>query len=150
MNEFSSFQNLRQRISTLCLVAAVVSSCLPLSGCGGGESGPERYQVSGSVTFNGSPVPYGNVQFQPDLGKGNSGPAGYATIIDGKYSTADGGKGVVPGPHQVIIIGMKGPPQEVTDPDLPVENSLFPQHQQTEDFKKEDTTLNPDVPTIAP
>lgn len=143
---YASFRKNRGH-SGLC--AGLVSLALVFAGCGG-ETGPKRYHVSGNVTFNGTPVPYGSIQFQPDLSKGNSGPAGYATILNGKYSTADGGKGMVAGPHQVIIIGQKGPPQEVTNPDEPVHNDLFPQHTQMEDFKKEETVLNIDVPTIAP
>lgn len=115
-----------------------------LSGCGSGTDGPTRYDISGLVTYDNQPVPYGTVQFLPDSSKSNQGPAGYATIVDGKFDTKKGGKGVVGGPHQVVIMGMKHAPVEGTpNPDTPVEsNELFPQYVTTEDFRKEATTLN--------
>jgi len=149
MPESCWFSNPTRSMSHSVLWAGLMSLVLVFAGCGGGEVGPRRYEVSGTVSFGGAPVPYGSIQFQPDLSKGNSGPIGYATIVNGQYSTANGGKGMVPGPNLVIVIGQKGPPQEVSNPDEPVHNSLFPQHTQAEEFKKENTTLNIDVPTIA-
>ena len=55
-----------------------------LLGCSG-EDGPQRYRVSGTVTFKGAPVPIGVIQFPPDATQGNSGPPAFADIKDGKY-----------------------------------------------------------------
>jgi hypothetical protein len=78
-------------------------------GCGGDRSGPERFEVSGRVTFGGEPIPKGVIIFSPDAGQGNSGPQGTARINDGSYSTGGtGGKGVTGGPHVVRIIGTDG------------------------------------------
>jgi hypothetical protein len=41
----------------LCLLA------LPVAGCG--PSGPETYPVSGTVTWNGGPLPEGHIVFDP-------------------------------------------------------------------------------------
>lgn len=78
-----------------------------LAGCGG-DGGPGRYDVSGTVTYNGQPVPEGVIQFRPDSSKKNNGPAVNANIVDGKYDTSDSGKGTVGGPHIVIIRGYDG------------------------------------------
>src|SRR5437899_12941205 len=58
-----------------------------LMGCSG-KQGPQRYRVSGTVTFDGKPVPHGEILFSPDSAQGNSGPQGIAIIQDGKYDTA--------------------------------------------------------------
>ncbi len=102
-------------------------------GCGRGDSGPPRFDVRGTVTHDSIPVPYGSIRFVPDAFKGNDGPMGYATIIDGKFDTAANGKGVVQeGPYEVLIAGFRGPRQESANPDEVVpDNSLFPEFRTT-------------------
>jgi hypothetical protein len=79
-----------------------------LAGCGG-ESGPKRNRVSGSATFDGKPIPYGEVLFTPDDAKKNSGAQGIAPIRDGKFDTsASGGKGYGGGPAVVRVTGLTG------------------------------------------
>src|SRR3954447_10861772 len=76
-----------------------------LVGCGG-----ERvYHVSGTVTYQGKPVPVGNIVFEPDPSAGNKGPAAFAKIKDGHYDTSLGdARGTVGGPHLVRIQGRDG------------------------------------------
>lgn len=50
-------------------------------GCGG--SGPQKYKVSGTVTFDGANVKEGRILFVPKDGKG---PADGGEIVDGKYT----------------------------------------------------------------
>lgn len=95
------------RFGGLALVAAVGL----VIGCG--EAGPDRYDVSGKVTFQGQPVPAGQIVFEPDPTAGGRGPAGYAQIDDGQYSTRSSGKGPVAGPHIARITGLSAKP---TDP----------------------------------
>ena len=66
-----------------------------------------RTALSGKVTFDGKPVPYGLIYFTPDTTRGNQGPQGHAEIIDGQYRTDDGdaGVGTVTGPLVVQISG---------------------------------------------
>jgi hypothetical protein len=59
----------------------IMGLTLPLVGCGDGK--PPKYSLSGTVTFEGKPVPEGSIMFQaadkrtaPDT----------AQIVDGKYS----------------------------------------------------------------
>lgn len=41
---------------------------LGLVGCGSGETGPELFTVKGTVTFDGSPVDEGRIQFRQTVG----------------------------------------------------------------------------------
>ncbi|MFM1904584.1 MAG: hypothetical protein RLZZ440_2484 [Planctomycetota bacterium] len=85
------------RIALVC--AAVIAI-----GCG--SSGPVRYDVSGTVTFDGQPVPVGTITFVPV--SGNTGPGGSAGIEGGRFDTAATGKGPTGGPHVAIITGFDG------------------------------------------
>lgn len=68
------------RRSVILLLICVLTGCL-------GDPGPKRYRVSGEITFDGKPVPHGEIVFTPDSGKGNSGPQGIAIIQDGLFDT---------------------------------------------------------------
>jgi hypothetical protein len=88
------------------ILAGVVAFGVVL-GCG--EDGPKRFRVSGKATFNGEPIPYGDVLFTPDDAKKNSGPQGIANIRDGKFDTsAAGGKGYGGGPAVIRVTGLSG------------------------------------------
>jgi len=54
-----------------------------LAGCGSGETGPELYTVKGTVTFDGSPVDEGRIQFRHTEGDQK---AYSADIKAGSYS----------------------------------------------------------------
>lgn len=89
-------------------VVAGLLACAAVAGCG--DDGPKRYRVSGDVTIDGQPVPFGEVIFTPDAAKMHSGPQGIAPIKDGKYDTAlPGGMGAGGGPTVVRVNGMSGP-----------------------------------------
>jgi len=105
---------------------------LVLAGCGSGVS---RYDLQGSVTYQGKPVPAGEVTFSPDTSKGNSGPGAFARIKDGKYQTEDD-MGIVGGPHVVRILGLDGKAVGESTYGLP----LFPEYTTHVDFPKEDST----------
>lgn len=131
------------------ILAALLAWGLP--GCG--SEAPDTYHVSGNVMFDGKPVPAGLIRFTPDSSKGNSGPAGYARIQDGKYDTsASGGKGHVSGPMIVQIDGSDSEPAETptdesgVEPDIEV---LFSTWQTTADLPKEDATQDFQVPAEA-
>ncbi len=116
-------------------------------GCGAGASGPVRYDLSGKATYDSKPIPYGTIQFVPDEKQGNPGPAAYAEIVNGEYSTKGGGLGVIGGPHVIRITGKSGRPEERQDSDAKMPNqNLFPEYTTTFDLPKENGTLNLDVP----
>lgn len=78
------------------LVAAVV-------GCGGTPGN----RVSGTVTFDGRPVPAGKVYFRPDADTGGTGATGFADIVDGRYDTGlTGARNVGTGPMVVMVEGI--------------------------------------------
>jgi hypothetical protein len=99
-----SFLQIRSRLAACSVFAALTSLMLTsLVGCGGGsDEGPQRFDVSGSVKFDGQPVPTGMIYFDP--AEGNSGPQGFAAIVDGEFDTSSG-KGTVGGAHTARIEG---------------------------------------------
>jgi len=110
-----------------------VPACLPLlavlAGCGG-DDGPPRFDLSGTVTYDGRPVPAGYLVFEPEAAAGNSGPGSQADIRDGKYRTPPG-QGTIGGPHVVSIFGFDGipyqPDEDVDGPPMvnPMGKPLF-------------------------
>lgn len=70
--------NERPFMIIVCVVIALL-----LTGCG--RSGPAKYPVSGTITFNGAPLPDGSIVFMP-VGQHESADAG--TIHAGKFSFA--------------------------------------------------------------
>lgn len=120
-------------------VACLGAACFNTFGCGG-DSGPRRYQVSGTVTFNGGPVPTGTVTFEPDVAQGNRGPAGYADIVNGRYTTH---RGAVGGPHVVKILGAKATTVETED------TELFPAYRTTHDLPRKNCVVDFEVPASA-
>jgi hypothetical protein len=54
-----------------------------LAGCGGVDDAPATVTVMGEVTFDGQPLPTGEIIFRPTDGNGR---ADAAPIKDGKYS----------------------------------------------------------------
>jgi len=120
--------------SSACLLLA----CLAIpanTGCGGGQDGPPRFDIAGTVTHKGTPVPQGFIQFLPNSSQGNSGPAGSASIVDGRFDTASSGSGTVGGPHTIVISGFDG--KADTDNELPFGRPLFPDHKSELDLPKQ-------------
>ena len=70
------------------------------SGCGG-DSGPELFDVTGTVTLNGKPLPNAEVTFQPKEGA----PSFARTDDEGKYELkySRDRYGALPGSHEVSI-----------------------------------------------
>lgn len=115
-------------------------------GCGGTD-GPARYDVSGSVTFDGKPVPAGVILFTPDGAKNNRGPTGFAKIKDGKYDTRDEGRGTIGGPHIVAVSGFDGHP--LPQAELPDGKPLFSDYTLEVDLPQAVVTQDVAVPASA-
>lgn len=64
------------------------------------ENGLEKVVLHGKVSYDGKPLPTGQIRFIPL--EGTHGPKSGAVIIDGQY-TADGKGGVPIGNHRVEI-----------------------------------------------
>jgi len=121
---------------TLFVLAGVVPLIGLLSGCSSG-----RYDVSGTVTWQGKPVPIGLVVIEPDPDKGNTGPQTQGLIQDGHYQTASG-RGAVPGPVIVSVHGQDGIPV----PNMPAGKLLFREYQFRTELPARSSTLDIEVP----
>jgi hypothetical protein len=103
------------------------------AGCGG----PELYDVSGTVTYDGKSLPAGVIYFDPDVLKNNKSSQGYAVIKDGAYDTAaKGGKPVVGGSYLARIEGFDGKPGK----ELPMGKSLFTNFQKAIELPRATST----------
>tara|TARA_R110002095_G_scaffold204266_1_gene186855 strand:+ start:9101 stop:9526 length:426 start_codon:yes stop_codon:yes gene_type:complete len=129
----------------LTLFATLFLSLSVFSGCGSSDDGPERYDVTGSITYKGAPLESGRITFVPDSEKGNQGPVGYAMVEAGKYDTrAPGGKGTISGAIQILITGDNLALSETGE----IQPPLFVDHKETADIDPQQalTTLDFDVP----
>ena len=112
------------------------------------SDGPERFNLSGQVTFDGKPIPAGQIRFSPDVDRGNQGPATIAKIKNGQYSTPTE-RGVIGGPTIVRIAGFDGVPIVEGVETLPEGTALFKPYQIEVDLQKQSGTENFDVPKSA-
>jgi hypothetical protein len=104
-------------------------------GCGPSEE--KLHRVSGTVNFGGKPIPKGRISFDPTT----DGPMGFASIVDGKYDTAEGG-GIRGGKYNIRVNGFDGIP----GPDAPAGQALFPEFTGTAELPAEDSTYDLDIP----
>jgi hypothetical protein len=105
------------------------------------QGGPVRYEVKGTVLYDGKPVPAGEVALDPDGSQGTKGPGSIAQIKDGRYQT-EPQKGVVGGPYIVRIAGFDGVPVG----DSSVGTGIFPPYQTKAEFPKRATSQDFHVP----
>ena len=112
-----------------------------LAGCGGDKV----HHLSGTVSFQGKPVPAGHIVFEPDADAGNAGSPAFAKIKDGRYDTRLEGQGTIGGPHSVVIHGRDGIPRGELLNGLP----LFQDYSTTADLPDVEGTLDFEVPVSA-
>ena len=95
-------------------VFLVLASVLP--GCG--DSGPKKYPVNGTVSYNGRPLPTGTVMFVPEEG----GPPAVSTIgDDGSYRLE-----AVAGRHRVGVTAVPPPPPGANEMNYRPQKPLLP------------------------
>jgi hypothetical protein len=84
--------------SWLVAFAAVALLVAPGSGC---KRNPRVVPVSGTILYNGKPLPFGSVMFQPDKGQAAVGDV----QSDGSFKLSSYGPddGAVPGKHRVSV-----------------------------------------------
>lgn len=83
-------------------IAAIAS--LLIAGCGGGgpDDAPELYGVTGTIKYNGQPVPGAKVMF---LGDGSAPPAVGVTNSSGEFVLSSlAGTGAAAGKHAVVVV----------------------------------------------
>ncbi len=86
------------------LLCVVLASAL-LVGCSNGPA-EDLMKVSGTVTYQGKPVPNVSVTFTPEAGNGSGRPGSAITDASGAFSQArtyTGGDGLIPGSHKVTL-----------------------------------------------
>ncbi|MBI1347214.1 hypothetical protein GC163_13100 [bacterium] len=77
------FSTLKVRKSALCFGILCSTVTAGVLGCGSAPTGPKMVPVSGTVSFDGAPVPEGRIQFRKTDGDGRA----FATDIkEGSYS----------------------------------------------------------------
>lgn len=130
------------RSPALILLPALALVSATLVGCGKGGS-DALYEISGSVTFAGQPVPGGRIVFEPDEARGASGMVSIADIANGSYRTRSR-RGFGGGPCRVTIHGTDG-----TIPTEEKDTSLFRPWQTTIDLPREACRRDFDVPADA-
>ncbi len=123
----------------------LVLGMLLIAGCGA-EKSSDVYTVSGEITYDGKPLPKGNISFEPDASKSNQGPGATAEITDGKYEMMPG-KGISGGPYILVINGYDGVPVASGEGGMdPKGKVLFQSYRTTADLPREDTTHDLEVP----
>ncbi|MEW4564543.1 hypothetical protein AB1K70_18525 [Bremerella sp. JC770] len=120
-----------------CLLAL---GCLSSIGCQTKTS--DHFVLSGEATYDGKPIPSGELIFTPDTGQGNKGPQGKARIRDGKFSTENNGRGVVGGPHRVELRAFDGVPYEGREMTVEEGKPLFRSLTANIDLPAESATLD--------
>ena len=118
--------------------ALVLTGAALLVGCCSGE---QLHDVSGTITYEGKPVPKGLIFFDPE--KGTPGTQGFANIENGRFDTSVSGqgKGIRGGAYSVRISGFDG----VVGPEAPFGKALFPEHEFKKDLAAQKQTLDYDV-----
>jgi len=124
----------------------IVAAFAFLPGCGGSD-GPLRYEVSGTVTYNGEPVPRGYIHFVPDASQGNQGPATEAEIVDGRYETPTS-KGAVGGPHRVTIHGQDGVAFDSPEGRIESGRALFSSYETSVDLPRDESVRDFEVAPV--
>ena len=123
---------------SLALAAGLFAGITVVTGCGPDE---KLYDVSGTVTFEGRPIPKGLIFFDP--APGTPGTQGFANIEDGRFDTSvpDKGRGIRGGAYLIRILGFDG--KEA--PEAPFGQPLFPEHELTRDLPAQNQTFEYDV-----
>jgi hypothetical protein len=117
-------------------------AALTLAGCGG--DGLQRHPIKGTVTFDGKPVEFGAIFFEPTASVGTIAPTVYLPVRDGKYHAGD--KGPVSGKYRVTVGGMDRSKETKDDDGITTTPQLFPDHKFEVDIPPPNNTLDVNVP----
>jgi hypothetical protein len=129
-----------QRRAGLCLLAVTLPV---LAGCGRGD-GLDRHRVRGTVTFQGKPVVFGAIFFEPTASVGKVAPTVYLPVRDGKYDSND--EGPIAGRYRVVVGGMDKSKQRVDDDGITHTQPLFENYVFEVDIPPPNGTLDVEVP----
>jgi hypothetical protein len=116
--------------------------CPVWAGCGG--DGLERHRVRGTVTFEGKPVEFGAIFFEPTASAGQIAPTVYLPVRDGKFDA--GNKGPTAGKYRVVVGGMDKSRQRVDDDGITHTPQLFNDYVLEVEIPPPNNTLHVEVP----
>lgn len=116
----------------------LAAALLCLAGC----SSDTLHDVTGTVTYDGKPLPAGVVWFDPDAKHPGNPPQGFAYVKDGKFNSAEQGRGIKPGSYLIRVEGFDGKPGN----ELPMGKPLFTNFEEKRDLPKGPVTLELTVP----
>jgi hypothetical protein len=92
----------------IATIAATISTALLGFGCGEDDEFPQRFPVTGTVSYKGEPVPRGKIEFLPTTPPPVGHPA-MGTITDGTFylTTHTQDDGAVPGSYKVTVVAQE-------------------------------------------
>lgn len=123
------------------LLQAVLGLACVFGLCSGCDRGPQMYEVTGRITYEGKEVPAGRIVFTPDHTKGNSGAQGVARVNAGELKT-EPERQVVGGPHWIQLLAYDGVAYEDREGVMPQGRALFPLTQVAVDLPLADAKLD--------
>jgi len=97
------------RIGRCMTGACVIVTSVIFAGCR--PAGPQRYHISGTVTYGGQPVPAGAISFIPINAHDQDRGPGHCRFNSGRYESRRG-RSPGSGPYRVLIDGYDGVPFE--------------------------------------
>ena len=118
----------------LFFVLAIVIGC-----------GRSPYKLSGTVTYDGQPVPVGEIVFMPDPAEGNRGPGVLADIKEGRYEMPLN-KGHIGGAYVARLTGFDGAPAKAKGLVDPRGTPLFVDYTEKLKLPEQSTTHDFTVP----
>lgn len=101
----------------------ILASLLLLVGCGG-SSGPERYEVNGTVSIDDEPLQAANIQFMPRTDDIANAPTAVGYVKDGSFRIVSA-VGPIAGPQDVEILLSKPTGVETNDEGEEVETEVL-------------------------
>jgi hypothetical protein len=129
-------------MKTVAYVLMFACTAGMLAGCGGGDTGPTTYPVSGKVTVDGEPLAEGNIIFRDAAGKATSG----AGMIEQGAFTFE----TVPGKKAVVITANREIPGKTVAGGAPGEPAVPAVEQYLPAEYNEKTTLEAEVTESGP
>src|SRR5687767_9989295 len=130
-------------INVARIVYAPALLVLVLAGCGG--DGLNRHRIQGAVTFDGKPVEFGAIFFEPTESVGEIAPTVYLPGRNGKYDTGEGGP--IAGTYKVVVGGTDQSKKHVDDDGVTHQAQLFEDYRFEVSIPPPNNVLDVEVPS---
>jgi hypothetical protein len=129
------------RLSIGC--GLLLAACLIVVGCNRGD-GLGRYRVKGTVKYQGKPVEFGAIFFEPTASVGDVAPTVYLPVRNGTYDTLD--EGPVKGKYNVVVGGQDQSKKHVDSDGVNHTPQLFQDYKFQVEIPPPNNTLDVEVP----